>query len=174
MTMIDGLLMELEQESLATRRVFERVPQAHLSWKPHPKSMSLGQLALHVATVPGNVAEMASIDTIPEPPAFVQQEAATAAELVPALTASVAKARRHLGGFDDAAMGATWRLLSGGRELMAMPRVAVVRAIMLNHWYHHRGQLLVYLRLLDVPVPSVYGPTADENPFAAVAAGASQ
>jgi uncharacterized damage-inducible protein DinB len=174
MTIIHALLMELEQESLATRRVLERIPQAHLSWKPHPKSMSLGQLALHVATVPGNVAEMASMDTIPEPPAFVQQEAATAAELVPALTASVAKARRHLGGFDDTAMGATWRLMSGGRELMAMPRVAVVRAIMLNHWYHHRGQLLVYLRLLNVPVPSVYGPSADENPFAAVAAVASR
>ena len=125
MAMIDALLAELEQESLTTRRVLERVPQAHLSWKPHPKSMSLGQLALHVATVPGNVAELASMDTVPEPPAFVQQEAATAAELVPALTASVAKARQHLGGFDDAAMGATWRLMSGGREVMAMPRVGV-------------------------------------------------
>ena len=72
MAMIDALLAELEQESLTTRRVLERVPQAHLSWKPHPKSMSLGQLALHVATVPGNVAELASMDTIPEPPAFVQ------------------------------------------------------------------------------------------------------
>ena len=110
MAIIDALLAELEQESFTTRRVLERVPQAHLSWKPHPKSMSLGQLALHVATVPGNVAELASMDTIPEPPAFVQQEAATAAELGPALTASVAKARQHLGGFDDAAMGATWRL----------------------------------------------------------------
>ena len=112
MAIIDALLAELEQESLTTRRVLERVPQAHLSWKPHPKSMSLGQLALHVATVPGNVAELAPMDTIPEPPAFVQPEAATAAELVPALTASVAKARHHLGGFDDAAMGATWRLMS--------------------------------------------------------------
>ena len=85
MAMIDALLAELEQESQTTRRVLERVPQAHLSWKPHPKSMSLGQLALHVATVPGNVAELASMDTVPEPPAFVQAEAATAAELVPAL-----------------------------------------------------------------------------------------
>jgi hypothetical protein len=151
MAMIDALLAELEQESLTTRRVLERVPQAHLSWKPHPKSMSLGQLALHVATVPGNDAE-----------------------LVPALTASVAKARQHLGGFDDAAMGATWRLMSGGREVMAMPRVAFARAIMLNHWYHHRGQLVVYLRLLDVPVPSVYGPSADENPFAAIRAGGAR
>jgi uncharacterized damage-inducible protein DinB len=167
MKMIDGLLAELEQEAQTTRRVLERIPQAHLSWRPHPKSMSLGQLALHVATVPGNVAEIAAVDTIPEPPSFVQPEAATAAELVPALTESVAKAKRALGGFDDARMGTTWRLQSGGRDLMAMPRVAFVRAIMLNHWYHHRGQLLVYLRMLNLPVPSVYGPTADENPFAA-------
>ncbi len=134
MSIANTLLAELEQEAQPTRRVLERVPQAHLSWKPHTKSMSLGQLALHVATVPGNVAELAMRDTVPAPPAFVHPEAATTAELVPALTASIAKARQHL-------------------------------AIMLNHWYHHRGQLLVYLRLLNLPVPSVYGPTADENPF---------
>jgi uncharacterized damage-inducible protein DinB len=167
MKMIDGLLAELEQEAQTTRRVLERIPQAHLSWKPHPKSMSLGQLALHVATVPGNVAELAVMDTIPAPPTFVQPEAATASELVPALTESVATAKRALGGFDDARMGAMWRLQSGGKDVMAMPRVAFVRAIMLNHWYHHRGQLLVYLRLLNQSVPPVYGPTADENPFAA-------
>jgi uncharacterized damage-inducible protein DinB len=166
MRIIDGLLAELDQEAETTRRVLERIPQEHLSWKPHPKSMSLGQLALHVATVPGNVAELAAKDTIPEPPAFIQPEAATAVELVPTLAQSVAQAKRALGGFDDTKMGATWRLQSGGHDIMAMPRVAVVRAIMLNHWYHHRGQLLVYLRLLNQSVPSVYGPTADENPFA--------
>jgi uncharacterized damage-inducible protein DinB len=165
MKMIDGLLAELEQEAETTRRVLERIPQAHLSWKPHPKSMSLGQLALHVAQVPGNVAELAAIDTVPNPPAFVQGEAASSSELVPALADSVARAKRALGGFDDAKMTAMWRLQSGGKDLMAMPRIAFVRAVMLNHWYHHRGQLLVYLRLLDLPVPSVYGPTADENPF---------
>lgn len=168
MRIIDGLLNEMELEAQATVRVLERVPQEHLSWKPHPKSMSLGQLALHVATIPGMVAEMAAMDSM-EPPQFVQAEAATAAELVPALKASVAKAREVLGGLDDAAMGATWRLTSGGKELMVMPRTAVARTIMLNHWYHHRGQLLVYLRMHDVPLPSVYGPTADENPFAATA-----
>jgi uncharacterized damage-inducible protein DinB len=172
MAMIDGLLAELEQESQTTARVLERIPQAHLSWKPHPKSMSLGQLALHVATIPGTVAELGSIDTIHEPPQFIQAEAATAAELVPALKASVAKAKQHLGGFDDAKMGATWRLMANGQELIAMPRAAFVRGIMLNHWYHHRGQLLVYLRLLDQSVPSVYGPTADENPFAMAASAA--
>jgi uncharacterized damage-inducible protein DinB len=166
MKIIDGLLAELEQEAQTTRRVLERIPQEHLSWRPHPKSMSLGQLALHVATVPGNVAELAARDTS-EPSSFIQSEAATAAELVPSLTESVAKAKRALGDFDDARMGAMWRLQRGGRDILAMPRAAFVRAIMLNHWYHHRGQLLVYLRLLNQSVPSVYGPTADENPFAA-------
>ena len=173
MKMIDGLLAELEQEAETTRRVLERIPQAHLTWKPHPKSMSLGQLALHVATVPGGVAEIAARDVIPEPPTFAHPEAATSSELVPALTESVAQAKRALGSFDDAKMTAMWRLQSGGRDLMAMPRVAFVRAIMLNHWYHHRGQLLVYLRLLNQSVPSVYGPTADENPFAAVSGAKS-
>ena len=167
MSVIETLLAEMDQEAQATARVLERVPQAHLSWRPHPKSMSLGQLALHVATIPGNVAQLAALDSLQEPPAFVQAEAATAAELIPTLNASVAKAREVLGGFDDEAMAATWRLMAGGKEIMARPRAAVARVIMLNHWYHHRGQLLVYLRMHDVPLPSVYGPTADENPFAA-------
>jgi uncharacterized damage-inducible protein DinB len=171
--MKDVLIQELEQEAVTTRRVLERVPESHLDWKPNEKSMSLGQLALHVATVPGSVAEIAARDVVPEPPAFVQPEAATAAELVPSLIASVAKARQTLGGFDDARMSAMWRLQSAGRDIMAMPRAALVRAIMLNHWYHHRGQLLVYLRLLNQSVPSVYGPTADENPFAVAAPAAT-
>ena len=172
MKMIDMLLAEMDQESHATARVLERVPQGKLSWKPHPKSMSMGQLALHVATVPALVAELAAKDVSPEPSSFVQPEAATAAELVPALHASMARARQLLGHLDDQALTSTWRLMSGDRELLAMPRVAFIRAIMLNHWYHHRGQMLVYLRLNDISVPSVYGPTADENPFAVPAAAA--
>jgi uncharacterized damage-inducible protein DinB len=166
MSVIGGLLAELEQEAETTRRVLERVPQAHLSWRPHPNSMSLGQLALHVATVPGSGAGLAARDVVPDPPDFVQPEAASTAELLPSLTESIAKAKQALCAFDDARMGATWRLQSRGRDIMVMPRAAFVRAIMLNHWYHHRGQLLVYLRLLGQSVPSVYGPTADENPFA--------
>jgi uncharacterized damage-inducible protein DinB len=167
MKMIESLLAELEQEAQTTRRVLERIPEAHLTWKPHPKSMSLGQLALHVATVPGSVAELAAMDIVPEPSKFIQPQPTTTAELVPSLTESLAKARRALGHFDDARMGETWRLQDRGRDILTMPRVAFVRAIMLNHWYRHRGQLLVYLRLLNQSVPSVYGPTADENPFAA-------
>ena len=167
MRIIDGLLAELDHEAMATRRVLERVPEKHLAWRPHPKSWTLGQLALHVATVPGIVAELAAVDTLPARPQRLEPQPASAAELGPALTASVAQARQLLGSFDDAMMTSTWRLLHESKELMAMPRVAFVRAIMLNHWYHHRGQLLVYLRLLDVSVPAIYGPSADEDPFAA-------
>jgi uncharacterized damage-inducible protein DinB len=166
MTIAQALLAELDQESGTTRRVLERVPQAHLTWKPHRKSMSLGQLALHIAVVPGNVAELVARDSV-EAPQFIHPEASTSGELIPALEASLAKAKQHLRGLDDAAMGATWRMTRDGREVLAMPRVAFARSIMLNHWYHHRGQLSVYLRELDVPLPSIYGPTADENPFAA-------
>lgn len=164
MTIVGGLLQELEQEAQTTRRVLERVPGEHLGWKPHPKSMSLGQLALHVATVPGGVAEI-SVQSACEVPQFAQPSATSAAELIPALNESVAKAKQLLGGMDDAAMAATWRLMKGDREVMAIPRAALLRSIMLNHWYHHRGQLSVYLRELGVPVPSIYGPSADENPF---------
>ena len=172
MKMIDVLLAEMDQEAAATRRVLERVPQSQLSWRPHQKSMSLGQLALHVATIPGLVAELAAADTLPEPPQFVQPEAATSSELVPALDASLAKARRLLGHMDDEQLSASWRLMHRNVELMSMPRATVIRTIMLNHWYHHRGQLLVYLRMHNVPLPSVYGPTADENPFAAAMSAA--
>jgi uncharacterized damage-inducible protein DinB len=167
MAIIQTLLQELEQEAQTTRRVLERVPQEHLGWKPHPKSYSLGQLALHIAQVPGGVAEL-SMHSPAAPPAFVQEEAKTSAELLPALEQSVAKAKSLLGSLDDQSAMATWRLMVGDKELMAMPRAAFLRAIMLNHWYHHRGQLTVYLRQLNVPVPSVYGPSADENPFAAM------
>lgn len=167
MSTIGVLLAELEQEAKATERVLARVPQEYLSWRPHPKSSSLGQLALHVATIPGTIAQVASVDSFEVPPPSPQAEAVSAAELVPTLNESVAKARELLGTFDDEKMAAMWRMMAGGKEIMAMPRAALARTVMLNHWYHHRGQLLVYLRLHDVPLPSVYGPTADENPFAA-------
>ena len=164
MTIAESLLQELDQESQATRRALERVPDAHLSWKPHVKSMSLGQLSLHIATLPIGVAMLASQDDV-QVPQFPQPSPATSSELVPALEDTIARVRSLLNDKDDAWMTATWRLLAGDQVLIAMPRVAFLRAIMLNHWYHHRGQLCVYLRQLDVPVPAIYGPSADENPF---------
>ena len=166
MAIADALIGELEQEAATTRRVLERVPADKLSWKPHDKSMSLGQLALHVASIPGNVARMAVPNPAPAPESFEQAPAQSVDELLPALDDSVAKAKEVVGGFDDAAMMESWSIAAGDKTLLSMPRVGLLRAIMLNHWYHHRGQLSVYLRLLDVPVPSIYGPSADENPFA--------
>jgi uncharacterized damage-inducible protein DinB len=166
MSTIEALLQELDQEAHTTRRVLERVPGDRLGWKPHDKSMSLGQLALHVATVPGGVAQIALQSPFPLPE-FKQPSAASAAELIPALEQSVAKAHEIIRTMDDAALANIWRAMDGEREVMALPVGALLRSIMLNHWYHHRGQLSVYLRQLGVPVPSIYGPSADENPFLA-------
>jgi len=165
MALIDGMLQELEQEARTTRRVLERVPADKLMWRPHPKARTLGELALHVATVPGGVAQL-SLRSPAQAPQIGNPSPATAAELVPALDASIAKAKQILGGMDDETMMATWRMMDGDRELLAIPRIALLRSIMLNHWYHHRGQLSVYLRELDVSIPSIYGASADENPFA--------
>jgi len=166
MAIIDGLLQELEREAQTTRRVLERVPGNQLAWRPHPKARTLGELALHVARVPGGVAQLVAAPSPAQVPNFTDSEPKSASELLPALDESIAKAKEVLGGMDDAAVTATWRLMRGERELFAAPRVALLRSIMLNHWYHHRGQLTVYLRELGVPIPSIYGPSADENPFA--------
>jgi uncharacterized damage-inducible protein DinB len=106
-------------------------------------------------------------------PTFTQPSATSTAELLPALEQSVVKAKENLRAIGDAGLGDLWRVQDGDRELMAMPIGAVLRSIMLNHWYHHRGQLSVYLRELNVPVPSIYGPSADENPFAETPAAAA-
>jgi len=167
MNIAGGLLQELEQEAQTTRRLLERVPDNRLAWRPHEKGRTLGELAMHVAMVPGAVAALASMPSPTQAPDFTDPPAPpTTPELVKAFDGSLAKAKGILEGLDDAAATATWRLMRGDRELVAMPRVAFMRAIMLNHWYHHRGQLSVYLRFLGVPLPSIYGPSADENPFA--------
>ena len=166
MSQVDLLLQELEHEAQTTRRVLERVPADRLGWKPHDKSMSLGQLALHVATLPGGIAEIARMSAFPVPE-FRHPSPGKAEELVPALELSVAKAKEILGTMDDVSLMNTWRLVDGSKEVMALPVGALLRSLMLNHWYHHRGQLSVYLRQVGVPVPSIYGPSADENPFAA-------
>ena len=165
MAMIDSFLQELEHEAKTTRRVLERVPDNQLGWRPHPKARSLGELALHVAGTPGEVAKLAAQAEI-QPPDFTDPVPASASELVPALDDSIATARRLLGTMDDATLNGMWRVKRNGHEILAMPRSALLRSIMLNHWYHHRGQLSVYLRELGVAVPSIYGPSADENPFA--------
>jgi len=165
MALIDGMLQELEQEAQTTRRVLGLVPDNQLTWRPHEKARTLGELALHVAIVPGGVAELVASPSPAQAPQFVDPTPKSASELLPALDQSIAKAKNVLGGMNDAALMATWRMMRGDRELFAVPRAAVLRSVMLNHWYHHRGQLTVYLRQLGVPIPSIYGPSADENPF---------
>jgi uncharacterized damage-inducible protein DinB len=165
MPLIDALLQELEQEAQTTKRVLERVPNDRLSWRPHAKARTLGELALHIAMVPGAVAELSLKSPAQAPEFGADPTPASASELLPTLDRSIAQAKKALAGMDDGTATATWRLMRDGRELFAIPRVAFLRTVMLNHWYHHRGQLSVYLKELNVPIPSIYGPSADENPF---------
>jgi len=165
MHLADSVIAELEQEAGATRRVLERIPEDKLSWRPHPKSMSLGELALHIAMTPAGVARIAAMDSM-EPPDFTRPEPGSKAEVLDALEQSLGSAREFLQNLDDERAQATWTMARAGKTLMAVPRIELIRMVMLRHVYHHRGELCVYLRLLDVPVPAVYGPSADENPFA--------
>jgi len=165
MRLVDAVIAELDQEADATRRVLERTPDDKLSWRPHPKSMSLGQLALHIATTPGGVAAIAAMDSV-EAPDFARPEPGSKAEVLDALEQSLRSARAFLHNLDDERAGAPWSLTRAGKPVFTVPRIGLVRTVMLNHWYHHRGEMCVYLRLLDVPVPAIYGPSADENPFA--------
>jgi uncharacterized damage-inducible protein DinB len=165
MRLVDSILMELEQEAQTTKRVLDRIPENKLAWRPHPKSLSLGQLALHIASAPGNVAAIAAQDTF-EAPNFAQAEAKSRQEVLDAFSKSLASTKDTLKNMDDARLAATWTLTKNGKVVMSVPRIGFLRSVLMNHVYHHRGQLSVYLRMLDVPVPSIYGPSADENPFA--------
>src|SRR3954464_4290739 len=165
MAMIDGLLQELDHEAKTTRRVLERVPNDHLGWRPHKTARTLGELALHVAGTPGSVAALASQAEV-QAPDFKDAVPQSAAELIPAHDESIASAKRLLRGMDDAALNAMWRMKRNGQDVIAMPRAALLRSIMLNHWYHHRGQLSVYLRQLGVPTPPTAARGPEKNPFA--------
>ena len=166
MTMVGPLLGELQQEAAVTRRVLERVPGDKLTWKPHAKSMSLGQLAMHTAMIPGAIAKLAQVDEFDASAvSFDPPTPKDTVEILSALDAGVKEAQDYLGGVSDSTATADWRMIMNGKEVFSLPRIAMLRTIMFNHWYHHRGQLSVYLRLLDVPVPSIYGPSADESPF---------
>jgi len=167
MTISETLLPEFDQEMANTRKALERVPFDKLSWKPHPKSMSLEALATHLATMPewaGVTLKEDAFDYAPpggesyKPPTFGSNK-----ELLDAFDKGVAQTRAALAAADDIQMMAPWTLKAGGQALFTMPRVAVVRSFVMNHTIHHRAQLGVYLRLNDIPVPSAYGPTADEQ-----------
>ena len=165
MVTLDELLQELDQEAQTTRRVLERVPEDQLAWKPHDKSMSLGELAMHVATLPGAIAELSTRPEFDVQTQIPRPSATSRAELLSAFDRSVAQAKAVLRRMDDAALATPWRMVKGSQEIWAIPRRALLRTVMLNHWYHHRGQLTVYLRQTGALVPAVYGASADERPF---------
>jgi len=165
MSLADTLIMELDQEAKATRAILARVPDDKLAWKPHVKSMSLGYLAQHIATMPGGAAQMGSLDTVDFATFSPPPEPESAAAIVATFEAGVAQAKAILAGMDEATLLKNWSVTRDGRCIMSLPRIGFYRSVLFNHLYHHRGQLSVYLRLLDIPVPSIYGPSADENPF---------
>ncbi len=165
MTIAQALLAEFDQESRTTRKFLERLPDDKLDWRPHPKSMTAGELALHIATTPGGVIKLAQQDEVAAPDfGRPNPKPASTREVLAALDQSIAAVHEILPTFSDQRMQATWKMKVDGKELLAMPRVAFLRSILLNHWYHHRGQFGVYLRLVGAKVPSSYGPSGDEMP----------
>lgn len=163
----EPMLNEFRQEAAITRRVLERIPADKLTWKPHPKSMSLGQLAIHIAGIPGRLGYMVTQQDHLEvdPKAFTPTPPKDLKEIHDTFEQSCKDAEGYLQGLSNEAAMAGWALMVGGNPAFTLPRIAVLRSIMLNHWYHHRGQLSVYLRLLDVPLPIIYGRSADKSPF---------
>lgn len=158
------LVGELMQEAAATRAILDRLPEDKYSWKPHPKAQSAGQLALHIAGLPLGITEIAKQGSIPfgfQPP---RPSPASRAELLKAFDESLEAGRANLAAMDAAALETPWHILRDGKPVLTIPRYALLRSILFNHLYHHRGQLTTYLRALDVPVPATYGPSADEMP----------
>ncbi len=163
---MEPMMAEFQQESATTRRVLQRIPADKLEWRPHPHSMSAGQLAMHIALVPGSITKLAQLDQFDAATAnFNPPQPGSMDEVLTTLDASIAAAEAYMEGLSEAAAMAPWSLNAGAKNIFTMPRVVLLRTIMLNHWYHHRGQLSVYLRLLEVPVPVIYGRSYDEDPF---------
>jgi uncharacterized damage-inducible protein DinB len=165
MGMVDALLPEFDREMTSVRKVLERAPNDRFDWKPHAKSFSLGELASHIATLPVWGTETlcnGEIDIGASPPPVTL--GSTTAVLA-AFDANVAATRAALIGKSDGELMAIWTLKRNGKVLFSMPKAVVLRSFVLSHLIHHRGQMSVYLRLLDVPVPSIYGPSADEPAF---------
>jgi uncharacterized damage-inducible protein DinB len=161
-TIARGMLEEFERELATTRRFLERLPADRLSWRPHEKSMTAGQLGHHIAETPGLALRFGAQDRGAPPDFRVRQEAGSVRELISLLDESAQYVRETLPSVDDARMRAMFTIDMPDGSALELPRERFLRSIMLNHWYHHRGQLGVYLRLLGVPVPSSYGPSGDE------------
>jgi len=165
MTIAQSLLAEFETQAAITRRFLERLPEDKLTWKPHEKSMSAGQLAYHLAFVPGGVIRFVQKNPAQAPDFANFPQPASRQEILKTFDDSVATVRDLLPKLDDARMKETWRMFAKEREVLAQPRAEFLRDVMFSHWYQHRGQFSVYLRLLNVAVPASWGPSADEPPI---------
>ena len=159
-----SMLAEFETQAPITRKFLERLPEDKFTWKPHEKSMSAGQLAFHLATVPGSIVKFVQNNPAQSPTNFNFPQPGSRADILKAFDESVVTVRNLLPKLDDEAMKESWHLMAGDKELFAQPRGEFLRDVMLSHWYQHRGQFSVYLRILNVPVPSSWGPSADEPP----------
>jgi uncharacterized damage-inducible protein DinB len=167
MSISEALLPEFDQEMANTRKTLERIPEDKFDWKPHEKSMPMGELAVHLATMPGWAAETinkGSLDIAPvDGPPYEAPKVSSRGEIVEMFDKSVATARAAIEGVSDEELLKPWTLLFGGKEVLTRSKVAVIRDVIMSHSIHHRAQLGVYLRLNDVPVPAIYGPSADEG-----------
>jgi uncharacterized damage-inducible protein DinB len=175
MTIGQSMLPEFDQEMQSTRKVLERVPDDKWDWKPHEKSGTVGWYTWHISNLPGwttMTIKVQELDVAPKngaPPAQPKPE--NRQQALAQFDKDVAEARTALSTVSDADMMANWSLLMGGQNIFTMPRVAVLRGMVMNHLIHHRGQLTVYFRMLDIPVPGLYGPSGDEKEFAGAANG---
>ena len=166
MTIVESILKEIEQEAAITRSLLEIVPEDKLTWRPHAKAKSLGELAMHVAGLQGGVASLGQNDVAERPENLgADPQAESRDQILKTFAESQEQAKAIVASTNEEALFTEWKLVSEGKTLAAMPRIAFWRSILLNHNYHHRGQLSTYLRQLDVKLPSIYGPSADTNPF---------
>lgn len=163
MSISAALLPEFDHEMTTTRTVIERVPEDKYGWKPHEKSMTAGRLASHIAEMPAWAVMGITKDDLDLAGDYKPFESGSKADLLALFDKNAADARAAIAGCSDETFMKNWSLKKGGATLMTMPKIAVVRSFVMNHVIHHRGQLSVYLRELNVSVPSIYGPSADEG-----------
>jgi uncharacterized damage-inducible protein DinB len=163
----ESLVTEFDQEMANTRKVLERCPEDKYAWKPHPKSFAMGELATHIVNLPGWCVETIQKDSFdvapPGAPPYREEPFQSRQALLERFDKNTAAARSAIAGASDDQLQAPWSLLAGGQTLFTMPRITCLRSFVMNHGIHHRAQLGVYLRLNDVPVPAIYGPSADEE-----------
>ena len=167
MRISDALLPEFDQESAKTRKVLERCPENKFGWQPHKKSWTMGALATHIASMPGWVVDTVKKDSLdmapPGAPPYKEEPVTSQRDLLARFDANIAAARAAIASAGDDQLMKPWALLAGGNPIFTLPRIAVLRTMIMNHGIHHRAQLGVYLRLNDIPVPAIYGPSADES-----------